>query len=144
MKNVKLLLGLFAATAIFSSCGSDDDKGSATSGTLEGKWAYSKSGIAASGQEILTDYTDHEAGCTKDYIEFVAGGVFKDVDYYNAQCESSTATSTWVRTGNTLTTGTGEDASTLTITELNSNTLKFTYTDESLPGATLVEVFTKM
>lgn len=135
MKNGKLLLALFATAAIFSSCGSDDDSGSTTGGNIEGKWYYFKEGVASGNQEVLIDYPDHQAGCTKDYVEFVAGGVFNDVDYHNAACEFDNYASTWVKSGNTITLGTGADADAGTIKELTASTLKVSYT-ETFDGQT--------
>ncbi|MXN91570.1 hypothetical protein GR160_10055 [Flavobacterium sp. Sd200] len=143
MKNAKLLLGLFAAAAIFSSCSGDDDAGSSTSAPLEGKWFYSKSGIAASGQEVLLDYDEHQSGCSKDYVEFVAGGVFNDVDYYTSECAFTNDASTWTRSGNTITIGTGANAEIATIVVLDNSTLKITSTDEEMPGAQFVSVYTR-
>lgn len=125
MKNVKLLLGLFATAAIFSSCGSDDDaSGPATNGALEGKWTYAKQGVMSGNNEVLFDYQNDAECTTKDYVEYVAGGVLKDVDYYDTDCKSDTYTSSWTKSGNTLTEGTGEDAIVYTIKELSSTTLK--------------------
>ena len=140
MKKV-LLFGLSIAALTFVSC-SDDDGGS--SAPLEGKWYYSEEGVSANGQEVLQDYVDHQEGCEKDYIEFVEGGVFKDVDFYNTDCDTYMDETTWSRSGNTLTIGTGEDAETGTIATLNGSTLKLTVT-ETFEGQTFnyVEVYTR-
>lgn len=146
MKNAKLLLGLFAATAIFSSCSGDDDapSGPVTNGVLEGKWTYAKEGVRSGNNEVLVDYANDTQCATKDYVEYVAGGVVKDVDYSGSNCSVDTYTSSWVRSGNTLTEGTGEDAVAYTIEELSATTLKVSevYTFQGTT-VTSVTVFTR-
>lgn len=139
MKKV-LLFGLSLAALTFTSC-SDDDGDSAS---IEGKWYYSEQGVSANGAEVLTDYMDHEDGCEKDYVEFLADGVFKDVDYFNSDCETFIDETTWSRSGNSLTIGEGEDAETATIATLSGSTLKIT-TSETIDGQTInyVEVYTR-
>ncbi|KAF2519410.1 hypothetical protein E0W68_03415 [Flavobacterium salilacus subsp. salilacus] len=141
MKKVFLLAAIAFAGLTITSCSSDDDGGSAS---IEGKWYYSEEGFSAVGQEDLSDYDDHEAGCEKDYIEFVEGGVFRDVDFFNSDCEFDTETSTWTRNGNTLTIGTGTDAVTENIATLSGSTLKITVS-ETFEGQTFnyVTVYTR-
>lgn len=137
------LLSAIALGLTFTSCNKDDDGGN-NSAPLEGKWYYSEEGIGANGQVVLQDYDDHEVGCEKDYIEFLEGGVFKDVDYYNTDCESYTDTTVWERSENTVTVGTGEFSQTAKITLLNSNVLKLTVT-ENMGGqsASYITVYTR-
>ncbi|NDI98235.1 hypothetical protein GWA97_04025 [Flavobacterium sp. LaA7.5] len=141
MKKVFLFAAIAFAGLTITSCSSDDDGGGAS---IEGKWYYSEEGLSSGGQEVLQDYTDHEAGCEKDYIEFVEGGVFRDVDFFNGECEFDTETSTWTRNGNTLTIGTGTDAESGTIATLSGSTLKITVS-ETLEGQTFnyVSVYTR-
>lgn len=120
----KLSIALLSVMAIgFATSCSDDDSNGGTSGTLEGKWIYDKTGVAAQGQEALLPYS-HQEGCDKDYIEFVSGGSYKEVEYSGSECDVFTETTTWSRNGNTLTVGTGEDAMNGTIERLTGTDLR--------------------
>ena len=142
MKDAKLLLALFAATAMFTSCGDDDS--SSTSAPLEGKWYYSQDGVSANGQEVLTPYEQDTECNKKDYLEFVAGGVFNDFDFYGTDCASDNDNGTWTKSGKTITTIVDGETTTATIEKLTSSTLKIksAYTQG---GTTVnyVTVFTK-
>lgn len=140
MKQLKLTMALLAAGLMMVSCNKDDDGGS--EGTLEGKWIYSKSGGMASGHEVLTDW-DHTEGCNKDYVEFVEGGVYNDV-YYWEDCEEDKWETTWTREGNTITVGTGEAAETGEIINLTGSELKLKSTyEEGGVNVDYITVFTR-
>ena len=51
---------------------------------------------------------DHEA-CGKDYIEFLAGGVYRDVDVWD--CENDITTGTWSLNGETITVNVANEGS---------------------------------
>lgn len=82
MKNIKFsLLAVFAVLFLVSCSSSDDDKGNdANMSLLLGKWynySYTING------EIFP-YDDHEE-CGKDYMEFLEGGIMRNVDVW--ECE---------------------------------------------------------
>lgn len=142
MKKMRLLLCAFMVCGLaLTSCG-DDDGNAVTEGALEGKWFYAQEGITSNGQEILHDW-DHTTGCSKDYVEILTGGVYRDVTFWD-ECVEEVTTTTWVRNGNTVTAGTGEDAMVLNLVSVTDTTLKVTW-NESVGGQTLtyVTVFTR-
>jgi len=141
MKKLILLFVACVSLTSITSCSSDDDNSSAS---LEGKWEYSKEGFASNGQEILTDY-DHATGCNKDFIQITATTV-SDHEFFNNGdgCEEDIFTVAYSRSGNTLTIGTGVDASVAQIVTLNGSTLKVKYTDEEFPGVEYIDVYTRV
>ncbi|MBY8963643.1 hypothetical protein KJK34_12840 [Flavobacterium sp. D11R37] len=140
MKKLLMVSALALAGLTFTACGSDDDGGSSAS--LEGKWYFSKTGTAAGGQEVFIDY-DHEEGCEKDYVEFVEGGVYRDVSHWS-DCETDVETDSWSRSGNTITIGEGADAVSGTIKKLTGSELRVSTTEE-FGGQTFnsITVFTR-
>jgi hypothetical protein len=135
MKNTLKFASIFLLVALsLISCSKDDD-GPSTSGNIVGKWEFFKEGEIINGNEILTNY-EHQAGCTKDNVEFKTDGSFVD-SYYYEECELETSIGTYTKSGNTLTTDDGFD---VTIVELNSTTLKVkaTYDDEGETITSLV------
>lgn len=112
MKKITLL----GIAAFLFSC-SGDDSSSENQSLLMRKW-YFKDRAVVGGE--TSPYTDHEPGCTKDYIEFVGDGVFRSVDFYEG-CEQDIDTGTWVLDGTTLTvTFIGQPNS-----EVETNTINF-------------------
>jgi hypothetical protein len=143
MKNAKLLL-LSALTIVslsLTSCGDDDSD--STSGSIEGKWAYNQIGAKLNGKEQLIDYPYNQTGCDKDYIEVDATTI--KYASHDTDCSVDIDSETYTKSGNTITTGTGEDAVTSKITKLTGSELKIesTYTEG---GETTTEVttFTKV
>jgi hypothetical protein len=146
MKHTNLFLGLFASALIFSSCGSDDDNNTVnnTSGSIEGKWAYSKTGFSVGSQESLESHT-HTAGCNKDYIQFLSNGKYYDVEYQTGCVPDTLSAGTYVKSGNTLTIGEDRgDVEPATIITLTNSELKLaaSYTQNGVTYNT-VGVFTK-
>lgn len=94
MKKVYALgLGLL----FLASCSSDDGGGSTIDvSQLTKKW-YLNTTIVE-GQTI--PYDDHE-DCGKDYLEFVEGGQFRQVDVW--ECEEYVEEAVWALDGNTIT-----------------------------------------
>ncbi|MBF01329.1 MAG: hypothetical protein CMP77_15320 [Flavobacterium sp.] len=140
MKKLLMVSALALAGLTFTACGDDDGGGSSAS--LEGKWYFSKTGTAVGGQEAFIDY-DHEEGCEKDYVEFVEGGVYRDVSHWS-DCETDVETDSWSRSGNTITIGEGTDAVSGTIKKLTGSELRVSTTEE-LGGQTFnsITVFTR-
>lgn len=142
MKKLKIVLFsvLTLGLALTTSCSDDDSSSNNTSGTLEGKWIHDKTGTVVNGEDYFIDYA-HQEGCNKDYVEFITGGDYKEVEYSGSECEVFTDETTWSRNGNTLTVGTGEDVMTGTIETLTGTDLKVR-TSETIDGETLTLVAT--
>jgi hypothetical protein len=102
MKKLSILFVLILGAA-FSSC-TKDDSGPVDMTYLSGKWLFNKSTATSSGFTIpySTDYIKNEEGCSKDYIEFISGGVVKSGDYTTG-CTFVEKTGTWTESGNTIT-----------------------------------------
>ena len=141
MKNLKIVLFSVLALGLTVTSCSDDD--SSSSAKLEGKWIYSKTGASANGQEMLIDY-DHAEGCTKDYLEIIEGGSFKDVEYDGSECAEYTDEGTWAKNGNTLTVNYEDYVWTTKIEKLTGSQLKIS-SSETEGGVTVkyVTVFTR-
>ncbi len=141
MKKLVVLFVSVFSISMFVSCNSDDDGGSAP---IEGKWAFSKTGIVVDGQEVLIDYEHNELSCGKDYFEFLANGIMNDAYYFlNAddECEVDVEAGTWTRNGNSITIDLGDDVDTATILSLTNSTLKIQYPDG---GINRVALFTRL
>ena len=137
-KNILLLPLIFFG---LYSCSKSDPTPEAVTVSIEGKWQYTKVGTITNNQEVLTDY-QHTAGCTKDYIEILAGGVLKSHEFNNPNCQETISTGTWTKNNNSVTvsypnqpTLNGE------IMELTSTTLKEKFINS---GITDVEVLTRI
>jgi len=147
----KIYLSLLAVTLAFlsvtlTSCSNDDDStpvNEQPTANVEGKWYYSKMGVSFMGQEQLQNY-QHEAGCTKDNVELVSGGVFKDRDYSGSECSLDELTGTWSKTGNNVTVNIEGMAETWEIVSMTSSELKVR-SPFTMEGQTYydVTVFTK-
>jgi hypothetical protein len=140
MKNLKSLVLLFlVATVSLVSCNKDEDDATPAV-SFEGKWQYLKTGVIVNSQEVLSDY-DHTSGCTKDYVEFLSAGVFKDHSFFGTSCDEDIFTGTWSKNGSMVTVTADGDSSTAEILELTSTTLKVKYSDA---GIVYVEVYTRI
>ncbi|WP_298224028.1 lipocalin family protein [Flavobacterium sp.] len=142
MKTQKVILVLAISLGILStSCNNDSDNNNNGNNTLplEGKWNATKVGTIVAGQEILIDPPQNEDGCQKDYLEFYADNSVTagDYDSSDSPCVLQTATGTYTKSGNTLTTVIDGTNRTETILNLTDTQLKLK--DES--GA--IAVFTK-
>lgn len=147
MKNFKLLLcGLIVAGFAFTSCG-DDDSTPAAQTPITGKWYYSQTGTNVMGEDMgFTNYTGHEAGCIKDNMELTEAGVWKEFDYTPATaCTENVETSTYTRTPNTITFGSGVDAETYEIESVTATTLRIRQLVSSEDGHNVysVETYTR-
>jgi hypothetical protein len=146
MKKLSILfVALLAATVSLTSCSKDDDNAETS---IVGKWNSAKEGVITNGVELLTDYV-HEAGCSKDYVEFKADKSFNDVSFDSSNpampCMQTTATGTFTRSGSQVTQtaifmGITYSA-TATILNLTGTDLKVKYTDPD--GTIRVETYTK-
>ncbi len=142
---MKKITVLFASALVLglslASCNKDEDSSSSSSSVgIEGKWKYSKEGTIVSGNEVLTDYVNEAPACGNDYIEVLAGGVFKDAYYYNdGACQLDVSTGTWSKTDNNMTVILDGEPVTAQILTLNSTTLKVKYLSSDD-----IEVYTRM
>lgn len=130
MKKIKIVLfSVLALGLTLTSCSDDDNKGgNDTSAKLEGKWVYSREGVAGGGQEVWNDY-EHAVGCNKDYLELTAT-TQKDVHYWGSECEEDIEISNFTRNGNIITFEDQEAGDKVEITILTSTKLQVrtTYT----------------
>lgn len=139
MKNFKVVLfAVIAAGFSLTSCNKDD--GNDDKASINGKWFYSQEGIGSNGQEVLVDYTDHEANCSKDFVEFLDNSVFKDTDFYNSSCDNDTETSQWSLNDNNLTIGTGGDQVVVEVVNLSNDELKIRSVSEAVNGQTVYDI----
>lgn len=102
MKRLKVVLvAVFVMSFVFSSC--TKEEGTVDFKFVHGKWLFDKSTATSSGITIPypTVLFKNEDGCSKDYIEILAGGNVKNGDYQSA-CVLSEKVGTWVQTENTL------------------------------------------
>jgi len=104
MKKIsKLFVSALILMFVFTSC-TKDDSGPVDLSYLSGKWLFNKSTATSSGFTIpySTEYIKNEDGCSKDYIEFISGGVVKFGDYTTG-CAFVEKTGTWTENANTIT-----------------------------------------
>lgn len=134
MKKIRFAFAAIAATALLmTSCSSDDDGPAAK---LEGKWTPTKTISITNGNQTVTTYDDNEPGCDKDYREFVEGGAYRYVIYYENvanSCAEEVVSTIWSKTGDVVTiVDTNDDpiieapldAGTYTITKLTGSELR--------------------
>lgn len=141
IKFLKKLLILHLLVFSFYACSNNDSSSETNTAALEGKWQYTKTGTISNNQEILTNY-QHTSGCTKDYIEILAGGILKSHEFNNPNCQEIISTGSWTRSNNSITISypnqpnvNGE------ILELTTTTLKTKFISM---GIIDVEVFTRI
>ena len=137
MKNLsKTLIVLFLTAFTFSSC-SDEEDGPTTSGNLVGKWEFFQEGEKIGSNENLVSYA-HQAGCTKDNVEFKADGTVVN-KLYEIECELFEDEATYTKSGNSLTIVDNSGTTELSIQELTSTTLKV-YSTYNEDGETITDV----
>ena len=123
-----------------TSCKQDDAPGIVP---IEGRWEIAQEGEVVNGVEFLEAH-ENTAGCTKDYTEFIIGGIVRS-HYFETSpsttCDEFTDNGTFVRTGNLLTVTFGnQPASVAEIVIITPNVLKLKFTDED---GVYVTVFTR-
>lgn len=139
MKKISALIVLFTLTVLVSSC-SKDNKAAA----LEGRWEFSKAGTMLGSNEFLFPY-EHAEGCNKDFVEFLAGGVYREHyhDNMGSECEVSVDNGTWARNGNTIALIVDGEVMSAEIITLSNTTLKIKTTfvdeDEIMPMTFIAE-----
>ena len=104
MKKIKSVMFAFVLAGLtLVSCSSDD---SGPAPTIEGKWNQVKTVVKiTNGGTSTIKYDEDVTGCDKNYLEFVAGGTFKDVVYFKqgGDCQMNAADNgTWAKTNEKL------------------------------------------
>lgn len=137
------LLAIFILTITIASCSKDEAAAPAPSLVI-GKWTPIKSETTVAGFPPMNQpYNGNTPGCNKNYTEFVAGGVLKNVEYdkVNNVCTPFEESGTWAQNGNAVTINDGTETYTATIVSATATELKFsTVVTES--GITTTIVFT--
>ena len=122
MKKISILVAsAFVFGLTFTSCSSDDDS---SGGSIVGKWNFSTEKVSINGITITDEaYSGNDEGCaTKDYLE-ISETTAVEYDYFGSECTLDTYTSTYTRSGNTLTLTEDGEVSTVEVLSVNSNTL---------------------
>ncbi|WP_396151579.1 lipocalin family protein [Flavobacterium sp.] len=106
MKNRSLLFAFALTTGLFATSCSDDDNEGETLLPVIGKWNVAQVGTVISGQEVLIDAPQNEAGCDKDYLDLKIDNDVNEGEYdsTDSPCELLTKTGTFSRSHNNLTT----------------------------------------
>jgi hypothetical protein len=145
MKKFKVLLcAVLVAGFSFTSCSDDDEdttpvNGGNTSASIEGRWYFSQEGTGTESmaESSLRDY-DHADDCGKDYVLFNEGGVLKTIEFDgDDNCAQIVRETAWAKNGNTLTFGTGAEATTAEVIALTSTTLKIREVNPDFGGSGL-------
>lgn len=126
------VLFVFAASAMFVSCSSDDDNGG-NEEKIIGKWEFTQDGTIVDGQEILVPYENEAPECGKDFVEFRTNNTARQVEFFldfNEECDSDTVNATYSISGKNITITSGGETGTLEILTLNNTTLKIKSTEE--------------
>jgi hypothetical protein len=132
---MKKLMSLGFALVCLASCSSDDDNTPAVNlDNLQKKW-YNVSTIIG-GQTIPYDGNEP---CGKDYLEFQAAGVLREVDVYDCQEDPDATLGTYTAAQTTLTTVLDGETITYTIKTLNASSLQIATT---FNGAEITYVYT--
>ena len=105
MKNRSLFAFALTIGLVATSC-SDDDNDGETLLPVIGKWNVAQVGTVISGQEVLIDAPQNEAGCDKDYLDLKIDNDVNEGEYdsTDSPCELLTKTGTFSRSHNNLTT----------------------------------------
>ena len=136
-----MLLLFVGASIAFTACSSENSSNGDSSVNLIGKWENFQEGGIVNGQEVLFPY-EHALGCSKDNLQFLAGGIFKEYSYdnFNTPCELNLATGTWTRGGDVITISASGFTNNAEILILDATTLKVKY---ELFGEIMIDVYKK-
>lgn len=144
MKKLSILcLSALALGMTFTSCSKDDNEAA----SIEGKWTMEKYSYSIDNGKTFTDEApENTPGCSKDYVEVLAGGVFKTISYGD-KCVVDQSVGTWSQKENMLTTFIDGDTEVSNIESVTSTNLKLksTYTDsETKISIIAITAFTKI
>ena len=132
---MKKLLGLGLALLCLASCSDDDSDTSVKLDNLQKRW-YNVSIQYGTSKAVAYD---GNLACGKDYLEFSANNVVKEVDVYDCQEDPEVTSGTYTAVDKTLTTALGGTTLTYTIVKLDSKTLSIS---TMFNGATIQYNFT--
>jgi uncharacterized protein involved in outer membrane biogenesis len=106
MKNRSLLFAFALTIGLFATSCSDDDNDGETLLPVIGKRNVAQVGTVISGQEVLINAPQNEAGCDKDYIDLKIDNDVNQGEYDSTDtpCALITKTGTYSRSHNNLTT----------------------------------------
>lgn len=139
MKNIRLLLILFAFITVFSACSKDDEKPATTEQKVIGKWNVKRSSYKSYENNKL-EYSSEELGVSGEYLEFNSNKTYVAlVDGY------LTSGSYQILNDGNMTITIDGDAITASIDKLESKLFTFTMTDtyeDDLDNITYKEVTT--
>jgi hypothetical protein len=132
---MKKLIGLGIALLCLSACSDDDKSDPAVNlDQLQKRW-YPVS-FKLGGQ--TTQYPGHMP-CGKDYLEFQANNVVRDVDYFDCQQDPDIATGTYTATEETFSYTIDGVTETYTLKKLSSRRME---TEATINGATVTTIYT--
>ena len=125
-----LLVSALILVMSFASCDKDSDSSSAS---IEGKWLFSKTSIDGGVEEDFPNIP----GCTKDNLDFRAGGIYAETHYFpEDNCNFETSQGNWVKSGNKITVTDKFDVTAeITIVSLTSTTLKLSAVFEGVTNS---------
>lgn len=144
---LKIVTILFVTLTLLTSCGGDDAP--SVPPTILAKWTPSRTILEANGSRITTNYADNVPGCDKNFVEFTATNVFRNVVFFkNASnvCDQDEADpTTYTLNENNLVIASGLYSGNYTIFRLTNNELAIK-TTESLSGVstTITTYFNKV
>lgn len=131
---MKKLFALSLLIVGLASCSDDDNKSSVNLDNLQKRW-YNVSTIVG-GQKIPYD---GNPSCGKDYLEFQASNVLREIDWTDCQTDPTTTTGSYSAAEKTLTTVLDGETITYTIKKLSSTSLQLATT---FNGTAITYVFT--
>jgi hypothetical protein len=144
-KVIILFVSALVLGMTFASCSNDDD--SPAPASVEGKWNFSKMSETVNGvTSSEEDYDGNEPGCVKDYIEFKAGGVFNESDYFDlgSGCELDLTIGTWSKSGNIITITLEGVVTSVEVVSVSSSVLKVKFSETDGGITTVINtIFTK-
>ncbi len=147
MKKMRIFVAAFVVAGLgLTSCSSDDNSSAGEPATIEKKWNQTQT-VTKVGSNTLpaVPYEDNVADCSKNYIEFAAGGVYKDVVYFKqgGNCQENIAEpGTWSKTDSQLVINNGGDLTgTYTINKLTLNALEISTSSVAAGVTTTTTVY---
>lgn len=130
---MKKLLALALVLAGLVSC-SDDDSSSINLNNLQKRWYYVSTIV--SGRTIPYD---GNLSCGKDYLEFQAAGIVRDVNVTSCQSDPTVEAGTYTAIDKTVVTVFGGETVNYTISKLDSKNLRLATT---FNGTAITYVYT--
>ncbi|ESU28661.1 hypothetical protein FLJC2902T_12520 [Flavobacterium limnosediminis JC2902] len=135
MKKVSILfVSALALGMTFTSCNKDDgDNSSAPVASVEGKWNFNKFSVTQNGVTSPEDnYPNNQEGCSKDFIELKADGIYNEGDYVDSACTLEQTPGTWTKDNNSISLSVDGETQAFEIVSLSTTELKVkaTFTEQ--------------